>query len=115
MSNEIDNQLFEECNNRNLKAVKDLIKNNDANVNAKNNYGETPLHIATRRGSLKIVEFLIKSGSNINEKDNDGKTPLSYAFPSNIDYDIHCPGQPSHGTYLQLIRYLLENGATYST
>ena len=41
--------------------------------------GTTPLMIATIRGHISIVEFLIGNGANLNDKDKTGKTPFIYA------------------------------------
>jgi len=49
-----------------------------ANVNAKNNKGVTPLHIAVLLGAVKIAEMLIKYGAYMNARDDEGNTPLHY-------------------------------------
>ena len=51
-----------------------------ADVNAKDEWNNTPLHIASEKGHLSIVEYLISKGANINIKDIDGNTPIDYAF-----------------------------------
>jgi ankyrin repeat protein len=50
-----------------------------ANVNAKNNKGVTPLHIAVLLGAVKIVKMLIRYGAYVNARDDEGNTPLHYA------------------------------------
>lgn len=50
-----------------------------ADVNAKNNWGRTPLHRAAERGSKEIVELLIVNGANVVTRDKQGKTPLHLA------------------------------------
>ncbi|EAY21110.1 hypothetical protein TVAG_282800 [Trichomonas vaginalis G3] len=50
------------------------------NINEKNIYGKTALHIAAENNCKETAEFLISHGANINEKDKNGKTALSYAF-----------------------------------
>ena len=47
-----------------------------ANVNAKDYFGETPLHYAGRGGSLEVINLLINNGADITAKDNLGRTPL---------------------------------------
>ncbi|AXK60214.1 ankyrin repeat domain-containing protein [Candidatus Chromulinivorax destructor] len=58
----------------NLEIVQMLI-NAHVNVNIKNNYGVTPLHIAAKNNSA-IALMLINAGAIINIKDKFGCTPL---------------------------------------
>lgn len=50
-----------------------------AEVNAKNNKGETPLHKAANKGKISNVKAIIESGGNVNARDNDDATPLHRA------------------------------------
>jgi len=50
-----------------------------ANVNQKNDLGQTPLHSAIEYGYKKIAELLIAKGADINSRDIKGSTPLDYA------------------------------------
>ena len=62
--------------------------------NIKDNYGETPLYVASRNGHLDIVKCLVvecKADPNI--KDNYGETPLYVA---------------SEKGYLKIVKYLVE-------
>ena len=45
-------------------------------VNAVNDLGETPLHIAARGGNNKCIALLIKAGARTNMVDKHGSTPL---------------------------------------
>lgn len=67
-----------------LEAVKDLL-GKGANVNAKNDTGETPLHIAaTYNHTKEVVEALLgKKETNVNAQDNSKKTPLHLAAQNN--------------------------------
>lgn len=56
-----------------------LLINHGADINAKNERGETPLHLATRYCFNKIVKLLLENGADPNIKDNEGKTPLDLA------------------------------------
>lgn len=47
-----------------------------------NQYGWTPLHIASYNGELSKVNLLLKSTAHINTKDNTGCTPLHRAVQS---------------------------------
>ena len=51
-----------------------------ADVNTKDNNGETPLHKNLRskvkNANASFAKLLIDAGADVNAKDNDGKTPL---------------------------------------
>ena len=48
-----------------------------ADVNAKDDKGQTPLHWAAQDGdTVAVADLLIAKGANVNAKDNRGKTPL---------------------------------------
>ena len=49
---------------------------NGADVNAKNNKGETPLFLPSRRNQEGIVQLLIAKGADGNARNNEGETPL---------------------------------------
>jgi ankyrin repeat protein len=51
----------------------------DADVNAKDNYGDTPLLKACFFGHEDIVSLLLVKRANVNTKSNRGETPLSWA------------------------------------
>ncbi len=53
--------------------------NEGADVNKKNEQGQTPLHIAARNGSKNVAEVLIERGGEVDAKDNEGRTPLHLA------------------------------------
>lgn len=52
-----------------------------AQVNARDDTGRTPLHIAVGVGRRdhELIEMLLKNGADPNAKDKDGKSPLHYA------------------------------------
>jgi cytohesin len=69
----IDQQLIEAAEKGALDLVDKLILQG-ANVNARNESGETPLHLATNR---KLAELLIAKGADVNAKDDAFKmTPI---------------------------------------
>ena len=47
-----------------------------ANINTKDNEGQSPLHLAAYNGGKDIVELLIKKGADLNARDFIGSTPL---------------------------------------
>ena len=75
---ELDIDLRCACKYGDLDKVKKLI-DKGANVNAKNEYGWTPLHIAAWKGHPKVVKLLIKAGAKVNATKDDGWTPLHLA------------------------------------
>ena len=50
-----------------------------ANVNAKNDSGDTPLHWAGFNESAAVIEALLETGADVNAKSDDGNTPLDWA------------------------------------
>lgn len=51
------------CAQEHLEAVEALI-GLGANIDAQDNYGNTPLHVATRTRHIGIVQLLLKAGAN---------------------------------------------------
>ena len=62
-----------------IDVVKLLLKKVPDLIYAKNEYGETSLHVAARFGHVDIAHLLINLGSDVNAKTRKGKTPLHYA------------------------------------
>ena len=60
----------------NNKDVASLLIAKGADVNALDKYDNTPLHTAAGRDSSDIARLLIASGADVNAKDKDGNTPL---------------------------------------
>ena len=52
---------------------------NGANPNAIDEYGNTPLHLAAKKGYTETVAALIENGAIINTSNQDGYTPQRYA------------------------------------
>jgi ankyrin repeat protein len=51
-----------------------------ADVNAKDNEGQTPLHNATYLNyDAEVVKYLVSVGANVQAKDDRGETPLDVA------------------------------------
>jgi len=67
-----------------------------ADVNAKEEYGNTPLHWASIENHIELAKLLIERGADVNAKRNDGETPLHWASIEN---------------YIELAELLLDRGA----
>lgn len=63
----------------NLDIVEMLLNANPANINKGDQNGETPLHVASRNGSVDIMNLLLERGADIDKPDNDRETPLHSA------------------------------------
>ena len=62
--------------NNSIKMVKYLLSKKNKNINAKNNKGQTSLHLACLKGNEAIINLLIQNGANINELDLKGNKPF---------------------------------------
>lgn len=77
----------------------DLLLTYGANIAARNSYGHTALHAVTRgKGSLAILDSLVKAGIDINAVDHSGESAL-------------CNATVAIEKYTDCVRYLLDNGA----
>jgi ankyrin repeat protein len=61
------------------KVVAVLLLGKGADVNAENNGGATPLHIAVYNTHKDMAELLIAKGADMNTAAKDGTTPLQIA------------------------------------
>ncbi|XP_008486444.1 uncharacterized protein LOC103523155, partial [Diaphorina citri] len=59
------------ADNDNKLDISRAILNRNANIEARTNIGETPLHIANAYGQLKIIELLVDKGASLEAKTND--------------------------------------------
>ena len=68
-----------------------------ADVNAKDNMGNTALHLSAHYGIQEMISALIDLEADVNAKNNNGKTVLCYAYDS--------------ANWEQLTQWLKDNGA----
>ena len=57
----------------------DLLLSHEANVNASDDHGVTPLERAAENASLEMVAKLLAAGANVNASQTSGLTPLMTA------------------------------------
>ena len=87
--------LFEAVKNKDLKAVQKFIENG-ADVNFKEDRGDTVLMLASATGQIDLVKYLVENGADVNLYEFRGSTAISEA---------------SRKGHLEVVRYLVENGA----
>ena len=64
------------CQNEHPAAVKLLLASANCNPDAKDHSRDTPLHLAARSGSVRIVEMLVRHGANHKLRNLTGLTAL---------------------------------------
>lgn len=76
----LNEELITAARKSNVEAVKTLLAKG-ADVNAKTEYGATPLFFACDRGNVEIVKLLLAAGADIDVRDTFYKaTPTSWAL-----------------------------------
>ena len=71
--------IVDDAYDGNIEAVKQHLAAG-TDVNAKNEWGGTPLHFATFGSHKEVVELLIAKGADVNAKEKYGETPLDWAI-----------------------------------
>jgi ankyrin repeat protein/L-ascorbate metabolism protein UlaG (beta-lactamase superfamily) len=71
--------IFQAVQRGSLDAVKALTAKDPALAKAKNEGGDTVLHLAAGAGRRDVVDFLLAQGADPLAKNNDGQNPLLYA------------------------------------
>ncbi|XP_076445095.1 uncharacterized protein LOC143283004 [Babylonia areolata] len=87
-----------------LEVLKKLLSDTQLKtlINTRDRYGNSPLHIAVRRGHLDIVKELLKRGAAINSKNEEKQTPLHLAAKlgrTNIVREIVGREKPAKGLH----------------
>ncbi|XP_075929907.1 uncharacterized protein LOC116951612 isoform X2 [Petromyzon marinus] len=89
-----------------------------ANVNTKDQYGQTALHTVAQAGHLDAARFLVERGARVGEPDTNGRTPLHVAatldHPNVIDFFVKHGGDVEAATWEELqtaAHYAAKHGA----
>lgn len=95
--------IFEAAQSGDLEAVARMLKADPKIVEAKNDEGDTPLHLAAgcRRGeeaALPVVRLLLENGAAVEAKNGSGQTPLLYS---------------AYGGFRRVVELFLEKGASF--
>lgn len=67
-----------------MPTVEALLLDPATDVNAFSEEGEAALHIATRRGHVRLMEALLRAGARVNGPDRNGFTPLHHAIQCDL-------------------------------
>ena len=82
-----------------LEAVKLLVEELHADVNAASDVGETAMHAAAYRGGNSVVEYLFDKGAKLDVVAKDGRTPLIIA--DGVEYGNSFAAQPQTAALLR--------------
>jgi ankyrin repeat protein len=74
-------------------------------INAKDESGDTPLHLAIQDNRPQIVSFLIANGAKVNVENKSGSTPLHLALQYNHIHPNFTRNRP------EIVSFLIANGA----
>ena len=70
--------LHEAAQHDSFQVTETLLNFSTAELNSKDFFNNTPLHVVAWKDSKRVTTVLIKKGANINPKGFKGRTPLHY-------------------------------------
>jgi len=82
-----------------LEAVKLIVNELHADVNALNDFGESAMHAAAYRGANSVVQFLFDKGAKLDVVAKDGRTPL--IVTEGVEYGNSFAAQPQTAVLLR--------------
>ena len=112
-----------------LEEVRSFLENDSDDANARDEYEQTPLHLASEKGHLQIVECLLENGADINARNVNLMSPLQFAIwndrlsivqclvenRANINVRNAQGDTPLHAAVcrgdLSIVKYLVKHGA----
>ena len=68
--------------NEDMERIKLILESNRSAISNTNSAGQTPLHLASRKGNFNIAMYLLEYQANANTSDDHGQTPLHCAVIS---------------------------------
>ena len=77
------NLLHRAAREGNLTVVSELLRSGYRSIDAKNEAGQTAVHLAASLDARDVLKLLIDGGGNVNIKDDEDMTPLHYACINN--------------------------------
>ncbi|CAH8556527.1 unnamed protein product [Schistosoma turkestanicum] len=95
----IEQILFASVKQNRIDLVSRIIDGHKCDINVRDSFDRTPLHLAASSGNLSIVKLLVEGRSLVDPVDKFGITPLFWAVYNN---------------YKQVAHYLLDMGAKHN-
>ena len=96
------------------RASSELLLAAGADVQARDNAGETPLHVAASFSMLEETEFLLMAGADLDARDRQGNTPLHSVFGSELEVvlaELPAGLEPTSVGIDAVVEYLIQVGA----
>lgn len=88
-NNEYDDLYLSAAENGELDILTYLLENG-INIDTRNEYGDSALHLAAENGHINTMKLLLDSGLNKDVTDNNGWTPLKLAVYTGQTYSVKC-------------------------